>query len=81
VAPDIGGVVHLALLRALSAHRRRRANDCRQGDGSDQQSLIVLPPYLFDIIIVIITSKLRPRRLSNRHAMVSTKIGQIFNFV
>jgi hypothetical protein len=31
MAADIGGAVDLALLRALSAHRGRRANDCRQG--------------------------------------------------
>jgi hypothetical protein len=78
MAADIGGAVDLALLRALSAHRGRRANDCRQGDASDQQSHRFTPlPFRRDHKVQIA----RPSRLDQRSAMVSTKIGQIFSFV
>jgi hypothetical protein len=66
------------LLRGLSAHRRRRANDCRQGDASDQQSHRLTPlPFRRDHKVQIA----RPSHLGQRSAMVSTKIGQIFSFV
>jgi hypothetical protein len=78
MAADIGGAVDLALLRALSAHRGRRANNCRQGD-LPTNNLIVLPPYLSGAII---KSKLRAHPVSVSGApIVSTKIGQIFSFV
>jgi hypothetical protein len=78
MAADIGGAVDLALLRALSAHRGRRANDCRQGDASDQQSHR-FTPYLSGAIK---KSKLRAHPVSVSGApIVSTKIGQIFSFV
>lgn len=78
VAADIGGVGHLALLWGLSAHHRRRAKDCRQGDASDQQSHRLTPlPFRRDHKVQIA----RPSHLSQRSAMVSTKIGQIFSFV
>ena len=57
---------------------RRRANDCRQGDASDQQSHRLTPlPFRRDHKVQIA----RPSRLGQRSAMVSTKIGQIFSFV
>ena len=78
MAADIGGAVDLALLRALSAHRGRRANHCRQGDASDQQSHR-FTPYLSGAIT---KSKLRAHPVSVSGApIVSTKIGQIFSFV
>jgi len=59
VAPDIGGVVHLACC-GLWALTVVAAQMIAAKAKLPTNNLIALSPYLSGVIIVIITSKLRP---------------------